>query len=191
MDLKYMRRISITSCALLVGASIITSFGSQSCSKEGVANHQTANTVSSSNAKLDAPFFVSFEDAFARAKDENKLVMVDVYTDWCGWCKRLDKDVYTDPAVQQEVSKYFTAVKLNAESNAQHTFAGKPQSETELAQSWGVKGFPTILFLTPDEKVVQIIPGYVPAKDFVSALKFIGTGAYKTQDFESWKKANG
>ena len=164
--------------------------------KSSVAATTAASTTDATpvayHAAAEEPsIFTSYEQAFRQAREENKLIMIDVYTDWCGWCKRLDKEVYTDPEVQKQAKQYFTAVKLNAEATVPHSWGGKTQPESAIAQAWGVKGFPTILFMTPDEQVIQVIPGYVPAKDFALALKFIGSGAYKTEKFEDWRKTQG
>jgi thioredoxin-related protein len=137
------------------------------------------------------PGFTTFEDAFAKAKADNKLVLVDVYTNWCGWCKRMDKDVYPDPKVQAELEKYFTAAKLNAESTDVRTFQGGLITEQQIASHWGVNAYPTLIFMNANGDVVERIPGYVPVTEFPLVLRFIGTGAYKeTKDYEGWKKTH-
>jgi thiol:disulfide interchange protein len=77
------------------------------------------HTKSSSGSALrasESEQFVPFEKALSDAKTQNKLVLVDVYTDWCGWCKKLDRDVYPSAEVQKELKTYFTATKIDAES---------------------------------------------------------------------------
>ncbi len=148
---------------------------------------QTPPNGSSEKASADSQF-ISYESAIKLAKAENKVVLVDVYTDWCGCCKRLDKEVYPDPKVKAELTKYFAATKLNAESSAMHTFQGNQHSEQQMASVWGISSYPTILFVSPDEQVINRIEGYSPADDFAQVLKYIGTGAYKTTDFAAWKK---
>lgn len=132
--------------------------------------------------------FTNYTDAVAKAKAENKLVLVDVFTDWCVWCKRMDKDVYTDPAVQAEMNKYFTSVKLDAEAKQERTFRGAATSEQAIAQTMKVTGYPTTVFMTADEQVIQAIPGYIKAPEFAMVLRYIGTKAYEKQPFEEWKK---
>lgn len=132
--------------------------------------------------------FTNYSDAAAKAKRENKMILVDVYTDWCVWCKRMDKDVYTDAKVQAEMEKYFAAAKLDAESATTRSFKGSTKSEQAIAQDLRVSGYPTTVFLSPNEEVIQVIPGYVKAADFAMALRYIGSRAYEKQDFESWRK---
>jgi len=133
--------------------------------------------------------FTNYTDAVSKAKAEGKMVLIDVYTDWCVWCKRMDKDVYTDPAVQQAMQKYFVSVKLDAEAATEQNFRGGKSTEQGIAQNLKVTGYPTTVFLTADEQVVQAVPGYIKAPDFALALRYIGSKGYERQTFEEWKKA--
>jgi len=103
----------------------------------------------------------NYDDALRKAKQEKKLVMVDVYTDWCGWCKKLDRDVYTDRQVVEKLNKNFIAVKINPERSA----TGK-----KLAKEFGVRGYPNIIFLDATGKKLHQQPGYRPAPAFCEVL---------------------
>ncbi len=94
--------------------------------------------------------------AFKAAKASGKLVMVDFYTDWCYWCKELDKNTFPAPKVV-ELSRSLVAVKLDAEKNG-----------LALAEKHGVDAFPTILFLRPDGTEFSRIIGYKPAGPFAA-----------------------
>lgn len=106
----------------------------------------------------------SFGAAQKLASKTGKLIMVDFYTDWCGWCKKLDKDTYTDANVVKLASQV-VSVKLDAEKE------GK-----ELATKYGVDGFPTILFLTAKGEVAGKIVGYLPPAGFSGELTKIVQG---------------
>lgn len=134
--------------------------------------------------------FLKYEDAVKLAKSQNKVILVDVFTDWCEWCKKLDENVYPDSAVKLEMGKYFAATKLNAESSSMRSFKGKDLSEQQIASIWHVASYPTILFLSPDEEVITKIDGYTDPKEFAMILRFVGTGGYKNSDYDTWKKAN-
>lgn len=110
----------------------------------------------------------NYEDALKQAKTEKKTVMVDVYTDWCGYCKKLDKEVYSNKDVQAKLAKEFISVKINPEKNA---------SNAKLAKSLGVRGFPHIAFIDADGNKVSEIGGYVPADKFLKALEKISPNA--------------
>ncbi len=169
--------------ALLLTALAI---GSNGCSNEKA---NAKNDVSQKKADDMTPGFTTFEDAFAKAKANNKMVLVDVYTDWCVWCKRMDHDTYPDPKVQAELSKYFTAAKLNAESTTGRTYKGEINTEQQIASHWGVSGYPTLVFMTAEGEVVQEVPGYVSASEFPMVLRYIGSGDYlRNKDYQNWKK---
>jgi len=99
--------------------------------------------------------------ALARAGSEDKVVMVDFYTDWCGWCKRLDETTYADADVQAALGGV-VAVKLDAEKEG-----------VREASRYRVAGYPTILFLAADGREVGRIGGYLPPQPFLEELRDI------------------
>jgi thioredoxin-related protein len=112
----------------------------------------------------------NYDAALEKAKKEQKLVMVDVYTDWCGWCKRLDKDAFSNTDVTAKLSEDFVAVKINPE---------KTETNAKLARQFGVNGYPHIAFVDRTGKKVAEIVGYVPAKKFLKKLNEVSEQAKK------------
>ena len=104
----------------------------------------------------------NYDSAVEKAKKEKKIVMVDIYTDRCGWCKCLDRDTYSDQNVQAKLAKDFVSVKVNPE---------KSDAGAKLAQQFGVRGFPFIGFVGTDGKLVTQISGYLPAAEFLKKLE--------------------
>ncbi len=97
----------------------------------------------------------SYQDALAEAKASNKLVFIDFWTTWCGWCKRLDKDTFSNADVG-EVMKGFVCLSVDAESTT-----GRP-----VASKFQIHGFPALFFVNPDGTVEDMISGYKPPADF-------------------------
>lgn len=91
--------------------------------------------------------------AFERAKSENKLVFADAYTNWCGYCHKLDKEVYTN----EKVISYFNDSFINLKFDAESAFG------SQLAKRYQVEGYPTLLFLSQSKEVLELIGGFVPA----------------------------
>jgi thioredoxin-related protein len=120
----------------------------------------------------------SFQAAMTQAKSSKKLVMADFYTDWCGWCKKLDKDTYTNAQVIQ-LTGQFVPVKVNAEKEG-----------VAVAKKYGVNGYPTILFITPEGDVAGKIGGYMPPEPFAGELKNISTSYKEFPVLEARYKAN-
>ena len=110
------------------------------------------------------------------AESSNRFVLVDVYTDWCGWCKRMDKDVYSRSDVRDYLNQHFVTVRLNAESESPASYEGKAYTGRSLANRFRVSGYPTTIFLRPAGSHIANVPGYVPADRFMLLLKYIGEG---------------
>jgi thiol:disulfide interchange protein len=106
----------------------------------------------------DIQWRTNFQAALQEARTSGKPLMVDFYTDWCGYCKKLDKEVYTDFGVIAE-SVNFVSVKINAEKSQQ------------LAAQYQVSGFPTILWLDGNGKAVERLPGYADAPEFLQIMR--------------------
>jgi len=116
---------------------------------------------------------VNWEKSFAGGSDQakrgHKYILADVYTDWCGWCKRLDRDVFTNSSLSAYLQKDFVCVKVNAED---------PQEGSALAQQYQVTGYPCALVFSPDGKLIGRIEGYEEARDYISRLhEIIGAGS--------------
>ncbi len=99
-----------------------------------------------------------FDEALDRARSEKKLLLVDVYTDWCGWCKKLDREVFSDARVASAASR-LVAVKVNAEKGGE-----------KVAERFAVSGYPTILFVDGAGNVVKRVEGYVDADEMLEIL---------------------
>ena len=116
----------------------------------------------------DIEWLKNYDSALEQAKKEKKIVLVDIYTDWCGWCKKLDHDTYTDKEVQAKVATGFIAVKINPE---------KSPEGAKLAQQFGVRGFPNIVFINAEGKKLAQIGGYVNAATFLAQLEKVAKPA--------------
>lgn len=101
-------------------------------------------------------------DGFNLAEKLNKPVMVDMFTDWCGWCKVMDRQTFPDPAVSKTLTDNFVLVKANAEDGG----AG-----SEIARSVGVQSFPTCLFFDPHGRLIAATFGFRKPEVFAEMLQ--------------------
>lgn len=139
--------------------------------------------------------WISFEEAEVLMKKEPRKVLIDVYTDWCGWCKVLDKKTYSNPQLISYVNKHFYAVKFNAEQKTPVRFLGKDwetQKGTKTNQlavelMSGRLSYPTTVFLEEGFKNAQPVPGYLEVPQMESIMKFFGDGHYKTTAFNVYQ----
>lgn len=123
-----------------------------------VVSAALALSIAGSSFAASVKWQPSYDSAVSNAKATHRLLMVDFYTDWCGWCKKLDKDTYESDAVAGR-SQAFVPVKVNAEKEGVAT-----------AKKYHVTGYPTILFLKPSGEVAWKIVGYMPPADFAKQM---------------------
>ena len=167
---------------------LLVSFGPGK--KEAVAAKKRDSKKVESPASPAELVWLNYEDGLKKGKLENKSIFVDFYTNWCGWCKKLDKDVYNDSSVKIILARHFITVKTNAESSRRFTLDdGKEYTDASLAREvFGVQGYPALWFLTAGGEKLTYIPGYVPKEKFVNILTFISSKAYQTKTFEDYEK---
>ena len=124
--------------------------------------------------------WMKFEEAVAANANNPKMILVDVYTDWCGWCKKMDKDTFTDPRVVAHLKKNFYAVKLNAEDTKRRfPFMGKTFSEAEMAVAMRVNSYPNFVVIEPGLQNLAQLPGYREPAAFLAGLNELIEKAFK------------
>jgi thioredoxin-related protein len=140
----------------------------------------------------------TWEEAMLAMEKEPKKVFIDVYTDWCGWCKRMDASTFTDPGVIKEMNKHFYAVKFNAEQEGDIEYKGKVLKYQANAGRRGVHqlayalldgrlGYPSFVYLDEKQDRITISPGYKTPDVLVRELGYVAGGHYKTMKFEEYK----
>lgn len=145
--------------------------------------------------------WLNFDEAIKLNQSHPKKILVDVYTSWCGWCKRMDASTYKDPDIIKYINKNYYAVRLDAETKDtfhfnNHVFVnaapGQRGSVNELAYSLldGKMAYPTTVYL--DEKVNRLtyVSSYLSAEDLKPILMYFGENKYKTQSYDDYKKSS-
>ncbi len=131
---------------------------------------------------------------------EKKKIFVDMYTEWCGWCKRMDRSTFAEPEVVRYMNKHFYPVKFDAEQKKNIKYKGKDfnfiargrRGYHELAGTLldGRLSYPSFVFIDEDEERILVSPGYKRKDDFLLELKFIAEGAYKNMSMQEYKAQN-
>ncbi|MBT8316945.1 MAG: thioredoxin family protein [Lutibacter sp.] len=151
-----------------------------------------ALTIFSLSATAQEIKWMTFEEAVAAQKVTPKKIFVDAYTIWCGPCKMLDKNTFSNKDVADYVNENYYAVKFNAEGNETVNFKGvtytnpnfKPEStgrnsSHELSQYFGIRAYPTIIFLDEKAGLIAPIPGYKTPQQLELYLKLFKTDDHK------------
>ncbi|QNF35892.1 DUF255 domain-containing protein [Adhaeribacter swui] len=145
-------------------------------------------------AKKGAIKWLTFEQAIAQSKKEPRKIFIDVYTDWCGWCRKMEKGTFTDPALAEYVNKNFYAVRLNAEGKEPITYEGKTFTynaqkrahELAFVLLQGQLSFPTTVYLDENLKMLAPVPGYLDVPAFREIITFFGDNHYKKLTFPQY-----
>jgi thioredoxin-related protein len=143
--------------------------------------------------------WLSVEDVLEKSKTEKKKIFIDVYTDWCGWCKEMDKNTFTNEYIVKYLNENFYCVKFNAEQKTEINYKGKTykfigqngaRGYHELAAFWlnNRLSFPTVVILDEEQNVVQPIPGYQDASKMEVILHYFGTNSHKKVPWEKYEK---
>lgn len=149
--------------------------------------------------------WVEFDLGLTAAKASGKHIMIDVYTDWCGYCKKLDAETYSEAGVRQILAESYVSVKLKGDSRKKLKVEGQPidaggktllqfvrtdsaaTSEQVLSrQTLQVRGFPTIAFLSPDGRLITKTSGYLNAEQFTHMINFIKDDLYEVMSFSDY-----
>ncbi|MDA0196232.1 MAG: DUF255 domain-containing protein [Bacteroidetes bacterium] len=114
--------------------------------------------------------WVSITEVEQLIKDNPRNVFIDIYANWCGWCKVMDRTTFKDAKVISYVNENYYAVRIDAESDVMITFRGQQLTERELVKSFGIQGLPTSIFMDESLEKVKPVVGYQEGPAFLRSL---------------------
>lgn len=135
--------------------------------------------------------WLSMEQAQELHSKNPKKIFVDIYTDWCSWCKRMDSETFTHPVIVDYINKHFYAVKLNAEQTEPIVFKGVKYENERAGQRRGAHNFaiailqgrlsyPSVAFFDEHLSLIYALPGFRPPLHMEPVLVFFNEDYYKT-----------
>lgn len=138
--------------------------------------------------------WLTIEEVAVKMKSDPKPILMDIYTNWCYWCKVMDKKTYNNKEVISYINQHFYAVKLNAETkqpvlwdNTTYKYdEGNKVNDFALFATQGQLAFPNTVIFPQTEKIPAAIPGFMEPKEMEIILKYFGEGYYKTQNFNEY-----
>lgn len=154
-----------------------------------------------SMAQFEKIHWMSMQEALDANKENPKKIIVDMYTDWCGWCKRMDATTFGNPDIAAYINKNYYAVKFDAEGQDTITWNGKIYTNTPMVNSLSTKkpthslarvlsqgrlSYPTLIFLDDSSQLIAPIPGYRTAQDLQPILIYFTENLHKYTDLQQF-----
>ena len=133
--------------------------------------------------------WMTWKEAIQHQKDAPKKIFIDIYTDWCGWCKKMDQTTFKDPGVIKYMNTYYYAVKFNAEQKDtliydNHVFYNINPSSRRGTHTFATSlldnqmSYPSYVILDESLHRIMIVPGYKKVPYMLGILLFFGTNEY-------------
>jgi thioredoxin-related protein len=132
--------------------------------------------------------WLSFEDAIAKSEKNPKKIIIDIYTDWCKWCKVMDNKTFSNPIIAKYINDNYYAVKFDAESTKPVSFKGNEfknqnrgnRSPHDLAVALlnGKMGYPSYVFMNEKHEIITVVQSYLPPEKFEPMIDFISKEMY-------------
>lgn len=160
---------------------------------------QNSSAPSSKPEEVEKIKWYTFQQAVEMSKKEKKKIFIDVYTDWCGWCKVMDKNTFTHPVIVKYMNQKYYAIKLDAEMKDTIIFNNTtfvnpnpkmPRSTHQLAASLlnNRMSYPTTVYLDENFNMLTQVPGYLQPVQIEPILKYFGDNAYPKIKWEDYQK---
>ena len=165
----------------------------QNSALDGVSNPNGSEAKGNGGEKLE---WLNISEAGVKLQAQKRPILIDMYTDWCGWCKVMDKKTYTNTELIKYVSEKFYPVKLDAETRETINWNGKQfkfrsdykVNEFAVYLAGGELAFPTTVIIPTDGTPPQAIPGYLKPEEMELILKYFGEGYYGKTPFQEFQR---
>lgn len=130
-----------------------------------------------------------YEEGMKKARESNRPILLYFYTDWCTWCKKMERDTFSNPQIQELLTQGFIPIRINPESKERIRVDGKEVKAADLARNFGVRGFPASIFLESDGSPISpLLPGYIDPDSMGKMLAYVHEKAYQKMTFDEFAR---
>ena len=144
--------------------------------QEETAVIETANTDKKVVSEIE---WLPYEKGLRLAEKLDMPVVIDFTASWCGWCRRMEKDTFTDKKVIEYMGETFIAIKVWGDAATPTTHDGEKMTEKDLARLFAVRGYPTFWFLESNGSRIGPVSGYKKPNQFLPLIEYVGGNHYK------------
>jgi len=166
----------------LLGIILLTCdyFDRKEISKNNSMGKENTEVILSPDSKDVNGWYHDWDRGIIAAKEEKKPVIVDFYTDWCKYCALMDKETFSDPEIKKILISDWIAIKINAEdTKTMGSFQETTMSYRQMSKTFGVKGFPSYLFIDREGNPVNVVLGYYTKEQFSKVIEYYQKEMYK------------
>jgi thioredoxin-related protein len=143
--------------------------------------------ISSDKKKVELVWY-KYDEGLGKAAKEKKHPLVHFYTNTCGWCKRMDRDTFSNKAIIEVMNESYVPIRVNGQSGEKVRVDGKQISERQVAGKYGVRGYPATWFLKPSGERIAPRRGYVKPEEFLYILNWVKDDLYEETSFQEFVK---
>jgi thioredoxin-related protein len=149
-----------------------------SCAKSSEQEGQKGDLSGEAAPKVT---WYDFNEGIKMASEKKKPVVMDFYADWCGWCRKMDAEVFSDREVAAKLRDNYICIRLHTDKNRDETITYKNHvlTKQEFTMMLGIQGLPTVVFMDREGSLITKIPGFIDKSTFLPLLKFIGNDCYQ------------
>lgn len=156
--------------------------------------------INSSGVSQNKVNWLTWEEALELHAKEKKKILVDVYTNWCGWCKKMEKTTFSTQNIAEYVNENYYAVKFNAEQKEDiqfknktykyiGTFGRKGYHQLAYEIMNGKMSYPTVVFIDENLDVIQPLAGFQGAEKFEMIMTYFAENFYKAVPWNKFAHA--
>ncbi|MEW5701015.1 MAG: thioredoxin fold domain-containing protein [Candidatus Zixiibacteriota bacterium] len=140
--------------------------------------------------------WLTYDAGLAKAKAENKPIIIDFTASWCGWCKKMERETFSDPKVIKYMRDTYVPIKVWGDDTTKAAMVshnGERMTQQRLSGAvYGVRGYPTFWFLDSQGGRIGPQSGYRSPNQFLPLIEYVGGSHYKTMSYDSFvQKRNG